>query len=357
MINTALGTISASEMGTTLVHEHCFVEADVWAEKPANIEERYAKLWDEPLTIANMGLVARAGMYSPDNMILIEPYQRLQELNAFRAAGGKTVVDCTVDGLGREKHFRGLPMLSKRSGVNIIPATGYYVEATHPANVKHQAAEELAEGMVNDITNSIHGSNMKAGVIKLAVSENKFTDQEKKALKAGSIAQKKTNVPLTVHTWGDEPGKWNGFEVIDLLKKYDVDFKKVYMSHVDWTVSQEENWGTAVKAAATGVYISFDNFGNEWPYWSQDHSSERFNYISAPTDLDRLRGIKRLIDAGYENQVLMSHDLGQKLRLKAYGGHGLDHIQTNVFNLFKYLKMDQSLFQKITVENPARLFG
>ena len=90
MINTVLGPISAKEMGTTLVHEHCFVEADVWAEKPANIEERYKKLWDEPLTIANNGgLVARAGMYSPDNIILVEPYQRLQELNAFRAAGGK----------------------------------------------------------------------------------------------------------------------------------------------------------------------------------------------------------------------------------------------------------------------------
>ena len=356
MVNTVLGTIAAKDMGATLPHEHCFVEADVWAEKPENIEERYKNLFDEPLTLANMSLVARAGMYSPDNMILIEPYQRLQELNAFRAAGGKTVVDCTVEGLGRERHYHRYQMLSKKSKVNIIIATGYYVEPTHPANVKNQSAQQLAQGMINDITKGIYGTDIRSGLIKLAVSQNKFTDEEKKALIAGAITQKETRVPLTVHTWGDEPGKWNGFEVMDLLQKNDVDFGKVYMSHVDWTVAQEPNWGTAVKAAARGVYVSFDNFGNEWPYWSQDHSSETFNYIGAPTDLDRLRGIKRLIDEGYENQILMSHDLGQKLRLKAYGGHGLDHIQTNVRNLFNYLKIDPSLFTKFTVENPARLF-
>lgn len=35
-----------------------------------------------------------------------------------------------------------------------------------------------------------------------------------------------------------------------LFNYNDTNFKKVYMDHIDWAVAQEENSGTAVKAAA-----------------------------------------------------------------------------------------------------------
>jgi phosphotriesterase-related protein len=239
MVNTVLGSIPASEMGATLCHEHCFIEADFWAENPDNIEPRFRGLIDEPLTIANMSLVTRAGSFSKDNQIIVEPFHVLKELRAYHEAGGMTVVDCTVDGIGRERHYFRLPQLSKLSCVNIIAPTGYYVNISHPLKVKHQSAEDIAQDFIRDITEGIHGTNMKAGVIgEVGVSPGEFKEQEKKVVQASAIAQKETRMPLTVHTWGDPPGKWTGFEVIDFLQKCDADLEKVYMSHIDWTVAQ-----------------------------------------------------------------------------------------------------------------------
>ncbi|MDA4129830.1 MAG: hypothetical protein OK457_03575 [Thaumarchaeota archaeon] len=358
MINTVLGLISAKDMGATLCHEHCFIEADFWAENPEKIEPRFKNLIDEPVSLANMSLVSRAGSYSRDNQIIVEPFHVLKELRAFRAAGGKTVVDCTVDGIGRERHHFRLPELSKLSGVNIIVPTGYYVGASHPEKVKNQSAEAIAQDFVKDISEGIHGTTVKAGVIgEIGVSPGEFKDDEKKVVLAAVIAQRETKVPLTIHTWGDMPGKWMGFGVIDFLQKNDADFDKVYMSHIDWTVAQENDWGCALKAAKRGVYLSLDNFGNEWPYWSQDHSSEYFGYIGAPTDLDRIACIRKLVDEGYEDRIVVGHDLGQKLRLKTYGGHGLDHISTNVKALFDFSKLNPAIFKKLTEDNPQKLFA
>ncbi len=359
-INTVLGQIAPEDLGSTLVHEHLFVEGDFFVDlyKRDNMEERYKEILDAPLTLENIGLVARAGLYSADNLLLVEPYHCLHELQAFRRAGGATVVDLTVDGLGREKHFQRLPKVSKKSGVNIIAPTGYYIQPSHPANVAHQTVEEIAADMIRDIEEGIHGSDIKAGVIgEIGISPGDFTDEEKKVLKASAIAQKETSVPLTVHTYGDPPGKWNGFEAIEILQRADVDLNKVYMSHIDWTVAQEENWGCALKAARRGVFVAFDEFGAEWPLWSQDHSSEPWGYISAPTDLERIKGIKRLIEEGFEDKILLSHDIDQKLRRKVFGGHGLDHILTNVVNLFVYAGIGREILVRFMVTNPRRLFS
>lgn len=358
MVNTVLGSISPAELGAVLCHEHCFIEADFWAENPDNIEPRYRSLIDEPVSLANMSLVARAGSFSRDNQIIVEPFHALKELRAFKAAGGGTVVDCTVDGIGRDRHYFRLPELSRLSGVNIIAPTGYYVEMSHPEKVKHQSVEEIAQGFVSDIREGMHGSKIKAGLIgEVGVSPGEFTEQEKKVVRAAVRAQEETKVPLTIHTWGDLPGKWMGFEVLDLLEKIGANLDKIYMSHIDWTIAQEKDWGCAIKAAKRGVYLGLDNFGNEWPYWSQDHSSERFGYIGAPSDLDRLTCIKRLVEEGFEDRIVVGHDLGQKLRMKTYGGHGLDHILTNVKQLFTFEKISPAILKKVTEDNPKDLFS
>ena len=120
--------------------------------------------------------------------------------------------------------------------------------------------------MIKEIK-GILDTGFKAGVIETAVTPNRFTDADKKIMRAAATAQKETGVPITTHLWGDLPGKSN-FQVIEMLQKNDVDLNKFYIDHIEWTESQEENWGFPVKAAAAGVYLSIDNFGKEFPYGS-----------------------------------------------------------------------------------------
>jgi phosphotriesterase-related protein len=358
VVNTVLGSMSASEMGATMVHEHCFMDSDTefWV-KPEDIPKRFVHLFHEAVSMSNLDLVKRAGGYSVDNGNNGDLDERVQELKAYKAVGGLTVIDVTPEGMGRNNHVHKLPKASKLSGVNIVAATGHYVAASHPPRIKKQTAEQVAQDMIKEITEGILETGFKAGVIKTAVTPNRFTDADKKIMKAAAIAQKETGVPITTHLWGDLPGKWPGFQVIEMLQKNDVDLNKFYMSHIEWTESQQENWGVPVRAAAAGVYLSIDNFGKEFPYGSLDNSFDDYGYIGAPTDLDRLRLIKKLIEEGYEDKIVVGHDSAYKVQKLAYGGPGLRHFLNNVPTLFKHTGIDQRYVKKITIDNPRRLFG
>jgi phosphotriesterase-related protein len=331
-------------------------DTEFWV-KPEDIPERFAHLFREPVTMANLDLVKRAGGYSVDNGNNGDLDERVHELNAYKSAGGRTVIDVTPEEMGRNNHVHKLPEASKLSGVNIVVATGHYIGPTHSPRIKRQTAEQVAKDLIKEITEGILDTGFKAGVIKTAIAPNQFTTADKKVMKAAAIAQKETGVPITTHVWGDRPGKWPGFKVIEMLQKNDVDPSKFYMSHIEWTEGQEKNWGVAVRAAASGIYLSIDNFGKEFPYGSLDNSFDDYGYIGAPTDLDRIRLIKKLIEEGYEGQIVVGHDAAYKVQKLAYGGPGLCHILNNVPTLFKHSGLSQRYFKKITVDNPRKLFS
>jgi len=358
VVNTVLGSISADKMGPTMVHEHCFMDSDTefWV-KPENIPKRFVHLYRDPVTVSNLDLVKRAAAYSIDNGNNGDIAEREVELNAYRDAGGMTVIDVTPEGLGRNNHVHKLPQVSKATRVNIVAATGHYVAASLPPRIKNQTAEQVAQDLIKEITEGILDTGFKAGVIKTAITPNEFTSADKKVMEAAIIAQKETGVPMTTHMWGDHPGKWPGFKIIEMLQKKDIDLGKFYISHIEWTESQEENWGAAVRAAKAGAYLSIDNFGKEFPYGSMDNTFSDYGYIGAPTDLDRLRLIKKLIDEGYEDKIVVGHDSAYKVQKLAYGGPGLCHILNNIPMLFDHFGISQKYFQKIVVDNPRRLFG
>ena len=60
MVNTVLGSISASKMGATMVHEHCFMDSDTefWV-KPEDIPKKFVHLFRESVSISNLDLVKR----------------------------------------------------------------------------------------------------------------------------------------------------------------------------------------------------------------------------------------------------------------------------------------------------------
>lgn len=358
MVNTVLGPISAYNMGVTLAHEHCFMDSDteVWL-KPETVPKKFAHLFYEPVTIANIDFVKRAARYCVDNGNNNNFSERVQEINAFKAAGGRTVIDVTPDAYGRSNHIHKLPKLSKVTGINIVAATGQFIAATHPPRIKKQTAEEVAQDFIKEITEGINETGIKAGVIKTGLSPNSFTGADKKVLKAAAIAHKKTGVPITTHMWGDRPGKWPGFKVIELLRQNDVDLNKFYISHIEWTENLEKNWGVPVRAAAAGVYLCIDNFGREFPYGSADNTFDDFGYLGCQTDLDRVRLIKRLVEEGYGDKIVAGHDQAYKVQKLAYGGPGLGHILNNVPILFKHMGIDQRFFRKMMVDNPRKLFS
>ena len=151
--------------------------------------------------------------------------------------------------------------------------------------------------------------------MKTAVAPNQFSEVYERFLKAAAIAHRETRVPITTHVWGDRPGSGPVLKLIELLQKNDVDPGKFYMSHIEWTEGQEKNWGVAVRAAASGIYLSFDNFGKEFPYGSMDNTFDDYGYIGAPTDLTRTTTDQNIdSQEGYEDKIVVGHDSAYKVQ-------------------------------------------
>ena len=74
-----------------------------------------------------------------------------------------------------------------------------------------------------------------------------------------------------------------------------------------------------------------------------------------PNDAIRLRMIRRLIDRGHLDQVVISHDICYRSRLLAFGGHGYGHIFRNVLPLMRRRRFSEAEIQRIMVETPARV--
>jgi phosphotriesterase-related protein len=120
---------------------------------------------------------------------------------------------------------------------------------------------------------------------------------------------------------------------------------RLVLSHIDRTIFDE---GRLLKLAATGCVIEFDLFGMEQSYYS--HSD-----IDMPNDAIRLRLLRRLIENGHLEQIVISHDICHRTRLTRYGGHGYQHIFRNVIPMMRRRGYSEAEIDTIMVETPKRL--
>ena len=97
-IVTVTGLLDPALIGPTLAHEHLYCDLSVHSGNEDNV------LTDVARTIA--------------------------ELQHFRAAGGRTIIEVTPEGVGRDP--ARLRAISEGAGVRIIAGIAFYDESTHP---------------------------------------------------------------------------------------------------------------------------------------------------------------------------------------------------------------------------------
>jgi len=91
--------------------------------------------------------------------------------------------------------------------------------------------------------------------------------------------------------------------------------KKTVIDHIDRTLKDVDSM---LRLAETGVTLEFDLFGMEC-------SNYPFASMTMPNDSQRIEWIKALVEHGYLDQIVVSHDVYSKHRLTLYGGHGYQH--------------------------------
>jgi len=231
LIETVRGPIDPADLGVTLAHEHVFVLTP-------DSQQQWSDEWDEEAKVA-------------------EAVTKLRELVD---TGVRTIVDPTVDGLGRN-----VPRIARINEqvpeLNILVATGVYTYTEVPHYFAHRgpgALPDLPEPMVDlfvkDIEQGIQGTSIKASFLKCAIDHQGLTSGVERVLRACSKAQLQTGVPLMVHT---HPGSKTGLEVQKVLADEGVPPASVLLAHSGDTTDADH----LQALAEAGFLLGMDRFG------------------------------------------------------------------------------------------------
>ena len=339
-VQTVLGTITPAQMGITLPHEHLLIDFKVMFSEPANASDKGRSM--EPVNLANLGWVRQNFNANLDNLRLMDEQVAADEITLFKHAGGSTVVDPTPKTLARDP--LALTRIARATGLNVIMGAGYYVHASHPADMDARTVDELAREMIGDVTTGVGDTGVRAGLLGEIGTTYPWTDNEKKVLRAAIIAQRETGAPLMIH-----PGRHPKMpmELAEFVQKEGGDLRRTIMCHICRTIADLR---AVTDLAQTGIWLEYDLFGLENSYYPYNPS------FDMPNDGGRMAHILALIEAGHRDQLLLSHDIAYKTSLVKYGGYGYHHLLVNVVPRLRTKGVDDAGLRRLLVENPTRAF-
>ena len=337
---TVLGPIAAEDMGITLPHEHLLIDFTMMFKEPESEHER--ELARRPVSLDILGWVRRNFSSNLDNLRLLDEGVARDELLLYRGAGGRTLVDPTNRGLSRNP--LALARVARATGLNIVMGSGYYVAASHPADMDGRTVDAIANEIVTDLTTGVGDTDVRAGFIGEIGTTWPWTANERKVVRAAVLAQRETGAPLMIH-----PGRHERLplDIVDVIRREGADLRRTIMCHIERTIVDR---AVLLELAATGVYLEYDLFGLETSYYPYNPA------FDMPNDAERLRQILFLIEHGHVGQILMSHDIAYKHCLTRWGGYGYHHLLVSVIPSLRRKGADDGIIQTLLVDNPRRAF-
>eukprot|EP00058_Branchiostoma_floridae_P006055 XP_002591543.1 hypothetical protein BRAFLDRAFT_92772 [Branchiostoma floridae] len=280
---TVTGPVPPDSIGKTLMHEHIIVDYAKNFGPPIGDSSRarvgglsldeQRQLWEEPLSIKNVGHCRGYFNQNKDNMVLDNEQMMVNEVEVYKKFGGGTIVEQSVCGMYGDP--TALARISETTGVRIVHGSGYYLSRVHPPDMDEKTVPQLTQQFTQEIL-------------------------------AGHKCYSKES-PV---------------EVAGILRSEGADLSRVVISHVDRGILTVPDM---ISLARQGCVLEFDQFG-----WGCSFTHALQHGIDYPSDFVRCQMIRELRDAGFIKQVVLSHDIAFKSRLTQYGGEGYSYLLKNI---------------------------
>jgi len=340
MAQTVLGPVRPEDLGPTSTHEHLLIDYVCMHKHPSEAsEQRFARL---PVTMEILGRIRYDPFSNLDNLMLDDENTAVAEALLFKRAGGKTIVDATTIGIGRDP--RALARISRMAGINVIMGAGYYVDMVHPRDMTAKSVDDLAKQLVVEVQEGVGDTGIKAGIIGEIGCSWPLTANERKVVIAAAQAQQATGAPVLIHPGRNE---YAPHEIVRILKESGADVPRVIISHMDRTISSAK---ALLELADMGCTVEYDLFGVE----VSNYTLANFDMLN---DAQRIGFIKLLVDKGHGTRVVTAHDIYSKHRLVKYGGHGYGYVLENMVPRMRKKGISDEAIEQIIVKTPARLLA
>ena len=262
------------------------------------------------------------------NGLLNDEHLACEELRTLRAAGGSTLVDLTLDEIGRDP--AALRRVSEATGILIVMGCGHYRDPyLDRAWFDRTAVDAIAEGLVRDITEGVSGTGVRAGIIgEIGADRGYISAAEERSFRAAARAHARTGLTINTHA-----ARWPvGIAQLRLLAEEGVDPRRVIVGHTDSVPVPDYH----LALVRQGCYISFDSIGTGSPY----DTDRAVDYV-----LD-------LVKAGFGAQILLSHDVCLRDHLRAAGGPGYAYLLTDFLPRLTAAGLDPEQVRSFVTDNP-----
>jgi phosphotriesterase-related protein len=316
-VETVTGPVDTADLGVTLMHEHIVI-------LNSEIALNYPGLWDEERDVA----------MAHDRLV------------SLKAAGVDTIVDLTVIGLGRD--VGRIKRIVAGTGLNVIVATGLYTFTDLPMyfrvrgpGTRNEMPDPLEACFVQDITEGIAATGVKASIIKCVTDLNGLTPDVERILRNVARAHRRTGAPISTHTNAE---KFRGRDQQQVFLDEGVDLGRVIIGHSGDSKDFEYLQGLM----DAGSFIGMDRFGLDV-------------YASAE---QRIAVVVELVKRGYASQMVLSHDAScftenhePSIPGDAMPDWNLEYITTRVLPEMSSRGVSDDDIKQMMVLNPARIFS
>jgi predicted metal-dependent phosphotriesterase family hydrolase len=305
-VQTVLGPIDPADLGFTLPHEH--TQIALW-----HIESRW-DYWqltrDEPVILA--------------------------ELERYRAAGGRSLVDLTPTGVGRDPHW--LVGLARGSGITLVMGCGWYRTAYYPpeARIDRRSTDDLAEELIREATDGVDESGIRPGIIgEIGTDKPWISPAEERVHRAAARAARATGLAVTTHAVMSDVG----LAQLRIFEEERLDPGRVVIGHAD-SYPVLEHYLAIIERGAT---LEFDFLGMT------------FNAVERHGEGRIVELITELLGRGHADRILLSQDVCNDAQLARYGGHGYVYLLETFLPRLRDAGVSDAEIETMTVANPRRI--
>jgi predicted metal-dependent phosphotriesterase family hydrolase len=332
-VQSVSGPVGPHDLGITLPHEHVFINMT-----PTEARDGYMTVWEE----------------------------RKADIERFRAAGGRTILDVTngelsnyaapvyfdrepahqlqnpVTGSRSVANVLATKAMAEETGVTVILGTGHYFERYFDVDwFDRTSTDQIAAYLVADLEEEIPGTGVRAGFIGEVASDLPYiTAREERSFRASGRAAARTGAMVTTHA----PTFPTAGTQIDILVAEGVDPSRIVIGHTDTVKALQYS----VDLLERGVYVEYDcMMAVKSGGAIHEHELAR-----------RIHYLKALVERGHADRILLSQDVSQRSHQAALGGPGLTFIFDEFADAAVAAGIPADVLRGMWTDNPRRaLFG
>jgi phosphotriesterase-related protein len=308
-VQTVLGPVDPGDLGFTLPHEH--TQIALW-----HIPSRW-DYWE----------------LTPDEPVIIA------ELEAYRSAGGRTLIDVTPIGMGRDPGW--LVRLARATGLHFVMGSGWYRDAYYPPtlDVDRRTVDSLAEELVRDVIEGLTVDGVgavKPGILgEIGTDKPWLSAREERVHRAAARASARTGLAITTHAVMSPVG----LAELDVFEAEGADPSRVVIGHAD----SYPNLAHYLEIVRRGASVEFDFLGMQFTP-TERHGEPRL------VDL-----LLELLHRGHAGRVLLSQDVCHNSQLRHYDGNGYTYLQERFLPRLRERGVSEAEIEQMTVANPRRV--